>query len=951
MSGENTLLSREEIEEIGPPKTANTEKRAHRLRSYSCVEARPKGGTALTRLRVFARLPASCPYVGSFHYAPSAGNRAYSFFEDQIVPHNEALRLHKIKTNPMTGNFHSRPGVYSRLHGLQNFREGLVSLEEGATMDTIVARIRSSLTDSSTPSAAEVPTATSAAASSVTAAKTSSPNDNTATPKDGPTKDKTDAVKDKDAIFTNWVGGPPVLPAEVDSDGRPQLGTRARTLKGFRSRFPARDTLSTVSALKKAGKGEPEDEKTVAAARRTAAPYSKFWEEVDTERGRFGTSLDDNALPTSSSQQSSSTGSKSSAAGESMRSAAAAAGSHESGNSVHWGKHHHHHHHTDRSNESGGRDREGPGATAARLRQQYLLSARPNAAAAAQRARIQVTVAGGAGGPAAAVGAAAGATGTASGIGDMYRHGRSTSYGRGNTYGRGFRGVGGGNANGRGGRNVKGRGVSGPLLAHRSVPDAWVAAAAAAAEQNGAGAGGMRRSTSSSHGWESHTIQAQQKTNEYIQGREDLAPDMRPDVVLDNEVSLAYDVDMSEGGMLGAGAYGTVMAAVHRSTGRQVAIKTMLKKYLLTDAEKSSVEREIEIQKRLVNNHVIRLYEIYQSSEQIHLVVERAPCGTLEEFLYVRGRMTELDAKRVVRQLLDGLAYLHKSGVVHCDLKPANILFTDIDQGSDSVGGGGDRVEQPVTPRAQVQPPASLRGLVVKICDFGHARKVPDCRYYKFTRDINKIPFHMFKHTGTEGFVAPEVLRSEPYGKAADMWSTGCMINQMLTGRMPWIPSRACLQRPLSTSGPSWKNVSEPAKSLVEDLLTVDQDLRADVEQATNHSWFEGIHHCARMPTSAPGGKASPMLAPRRGRIASVPAVSLSARSLTPPRGEGVLGGDVAAGGGVGSSNDSPVKEEEEEAVEDASSSVDFVDEIPAAETKVPRNVGTTGTEISVVVL
>lgn len=320
-----------------------------------------------------------------------------------------------------------------------------------------------------------------------------------------------------------------------------------------------------------------------------------------------------------------------------------------------------------------------------------------------------------------------------------------------------------------------------------------------------------------------------------------------------------------------------------------------------------------------MNNHVIRLYEIYQSPEQIYLVVERAPCGTLEEFLYVRGRMTELDAKRVVRQLLDGLAYLHKSGVVHCDLKPANVLFTDIDQGVDSAGGGGggDRVKQPVTPRAQVQPPASLRGLVVKICDFGHARKVPDCRYYKFTRDINKIPFHMFKHTGTEGFVAPEVLRSEPYGKAADMWSTGCMINQMLTGRMPWIPSRACLQRPLSTSGPSWKNISEPAKSLVEDLLTADQDFRADVEQATHHSWFEGIHHCARMPTSAPGGRASPMLAPLpRGRIASVPTALLSGRSLTPPRGRNqvnnngdVAAGDVAAGGGVGSSKDTPVKQ------------------------------------------
>lgn len=63
------------------------------------------------------------------------------------------------------------------------------------------------------------------------------------------------------------------------------------------------------------------------------------------------------------------------------------------------------------------------------------------------------------------------------------------------------------------------------------------------------------------------------------------------------QVSLAYDVDMSDSGMLGAGAYGTVLAAVHRSTGRQVAIKTMLKKYLLSDAEKAGVEREIEIQK------------------------------------------------------------------------------------------------------------------------------------------------------------------------------------------------------------------------------------------------------------------------------------------------------------------------------------------------------------------
>lgn len=362
-------------------------------------------------------------------------------------------------------------------------------------------------------------------------------------------EDKKDATKkDKDAVFTNWVGGSPVPPAELDSDGRPQLTLRARTLKGFRTPLSACDALSTEAALKKAGTSEPDGEAAAATAtaRRAAAPYSKFWEEVDTERGRFGTSLDDNALPTSS-QQSSSTGSKSSAVGKSTRAAAIASGSRGARNSVHWGKHHHHHHHhqTDRSDEGGGGDRERPGATAARLRQQYLLSARPNAAAAAQRGKIKVTVAERAGGAAAAVGAAAGASSSAADIGDMYRHGRSTSYGRGSAYGRGFRGVGRGNTNGRGGRHANGRGVNSPLLAHRSVPDAWVAAAAAAAEQSGAGPGGLRRAASSAHGWESHTLKAQQKTNEYMQGREDLAPDMRPDVVLDNEVCARRLIVMS----------------------------------------------------------------------------------------------------------------------------------------------------------------------------------------------------------------------------------------------------------------------------------------------------------------------------------------------------------------------------------------------------------------------
>ena len=467
-------------------------------------------------------------------------------------------------------------------------------------------------------------------------------------------------------MLTSWATGTPHLPG---GEGRPQLGPRAHTLKGFRTPHSACDALSSAAALKETRKGETGG-KNATTARRAAAPYSKFWEEVDTERGRFGTSVDDNALPASSTQ-STAAGVKSAAVGGNMRAAAVAAGVRGVGKAgVHWGNHHHHHHHHHqpaRSDEGKRGHNEGQVVDKEKLRQLYLLSARPNAAAAAQRerAKIQVRVSGG--------------VGVGVGAGNAYGQGRGSgnSYGRGSAaYGRGYHSVSGGNVHGRGGitstaATAAARGVSAPLVSHRSVPDAWVAARAAAAEQSGAATSGVRRISSSAHGWESHTLQAQQKTQEYMQGREDLAPDMRPDVVLDNEVSgggaslfrrlvdhqsgvsvwscaciltclyvprtkpstvcvfqlchtplstletevnlpstyllfiylkspqvsLAYDVDVSDAGMLGAGAYGTVLAAVHRSTGRQVAIKTMLKKYLLSDAEKASVEREIEIQK------------------------------------------------------------------------------------------------------------------------------------------------------------------------------------------------------------------------------------------------------------------------------------------------------------------------------------------------------------------
>uniref|UniRef100_A0A7S2V0R7 Protein kinase domain-containing protein n=1 Tax=Fibrocapsa japonica TaxID=94617 RepID=A0A7S2V0R7_9STRA len=97
--------------------------------------------------------------------------------------------------------------------------------------------------------------------------------------------------------------------------------------------------------------------------------------------------------------------------------------------------------------------------------------------------------------------------------------------------------------------------------------------------------------------------------------------------------------------------------------------------------------------------------------------------------------------------------------------------------------------------------------------------------------------------TGTEGFMAPEILMKQPYGKLVDQWSVGALLYKMLTGLMPFIPTRACLERPAAFPEYMWKRHSPHAKEVVVGLLTVDADKRLRAQEALQHEWFESISH------------------------------------------------------------------------------------------------------------
>ncbi|KAG5188569.1 hypothetical protein JKP88DRAFT_347858 [Tribonema minus] len=336
-----------------------------------------------------------------------------------------------------------------------------------------------------------------------------------------------------------------------------------------------------------------------------------------------------------------------------------------------------------------------------------------------------------------------------------------------------------------------------------------------------------------------------------------------------SQIHDAYDLYQDR--LLGQGSYAKVILGRHMSTGQLVAIKAVQKRLLFSDSEKACVLHEVENQLRIVHRHIVRLYEVYETPNHLYLVLE---------MIYMRGFLKEIEAKRVAKQLLQAVAYLHAKGIVHCDIKPQNLLFThdttnttptsaassppsDRDRAHSAMQlGDFANGAEPPPPESPSSTDAftSPAGLLAKLCDFGLSRKVPDIKFFKLTGDVNKIPFSTL--CGTGGFIAPEIMRQQPFGKAADMWSVGVMIYQMLCGRMPFMPARACLERPPSYLGATWRNVSEEAKDLINKMLERDPSKRLTAAEALEHPWLESVQYLESgfphfVPTAAPKSSAA----------------------------------------------------------------------------------------------
>uniref|UniRef100_A0A8C3PE71 Serine/threonine-protein kinase n=1 Tax=Chrysemys picta bellii TaxID=8478 RepID=A0A8C3PE71_CHRPI len=265
------------------------------------------------------------------------------------------------------------------------------------------------------------------------------------------------------------------------------------------------------------------------------------------------------------------------------------------------------------------------------------------------------------------------------------------------------------------------------------------------------------------------------------------------------DISTVYQIFPDE--VLGSGQFGIVYGGKHRKTGRDVAIK-IIDKLRFPTKQESQLRNEVAILQNLHHPGVVNLECMFETPERVFVVMEKLHGDMLEMILSSeKGRLPERITKFLITQILVALRHLHFKNIVHCDLKPENVLLASAD------------------PFPQV-----------KLCDFGFARIIGE---KSFRRSV----------VGTPAYLAPEVLRNKGYNRSLDMWSVGVIIYVSLSGTFPFNEDEDIhdqIQNAAFMYPPNpWKEISHEAIDLINNLLQVKMRKRYSVDKTLSHPWLQ----------------------------------------------------------------------------------------------------------------
>ncbi|KAF7220223.1 calcium/calmodulin-dependent protein kinase type II subunit gamma isoform X26 [Nothobranchius furzeri] len=252
---------------------------------------------------------------------------------------------------------------------------------------------------------------------------------------------------------------------------------------------------------------------------------------------------------------------------------------------------------------------------------------------------------------------------------------------------------------------------------------------------------------------------------------------------------------------LGKGAFSVVRRCIKKSAGQEYAAKIInTKKLSARDHQK--LEREARICRMLKHPNIVRLHDSIAEEGFHYLVFDLVTGGELFEDIVAREYYSEADASHCISQILESISHIHQHDIVHRDLKPENLLLA-----------------------------SKMKGAAVKLADFGLAIEVQGDQQA------------WFGFAGTPGYLSPEVLRKDPYGKPVDIWACGVILYILLVGYPPfWDEDQHKLYQQIKAGAydfpsPEWDTVTPEAKNLINQMLTINPAKRITADQALKHPW------------------------------------------------------------------------------------------------------------------
>jgi calcium-dependent protein kinase len=239
-----------------------------------------------------------------------------------------------------------------------------------------------------------------------------------------------------------------------------------------------------------------------------------------------------------------------------------------------------------------------------------------------------------------------------------------------------------------------------------------------------------------------------------------------------------------------------------------IGIRGVCKIMPKSDATRRKFENEVACLKALsFSPKIVQLYDAVEADTEFALVMEWCRGGAVRDYTYKHGDIYSVNTvASILRGVLRGLVHVHQVGLVHMDVKPGNVLFTDTSENAE-----------------------------VKLADFGSA-VWEDAR-----KDVNVV-------AGTAWYMSPESLRSVITSKS-DVWSVGVMTYQLLTGRMPFddigpdgprvshIWRKIMFEEPIWT-GPRWESIPNEARDFVHLCLVKEPDARLSAADCLQHAWL-----------------------------------------------------------------------------------------------------------------